>query len=167
MSLSATAGRLLQRGSLALLTVLGAITAAFFALRLVPVDPAFVIAGAGGDAVAITPEVLAAIRAEYHLDRPLPVQFLLYLGRLLQGDPAEPGMARIGRMAVERVVRGTHLGRDILETLADAARQRGDREVQLHAQCSAQGFYKRLGFAVRGAPFDEAGIPHVTMVRAL
>jgi predicted GNAT family N-acyltransferase len=91
----------------------------------------------------------------------------LATGRLLQGDPAEPGMARIGRMAVERVVRGTHLGRDILETLADAARQRGDREVQLHAQCSAQGFYKRLGFAVRGAPFDEAGIPHVTMVRAL
>lgn len=78
--------RILQRLGLTVLTVLGALTAAFFALRLVPVDPAFVIAGAGGDAVAITPEVLAAIRAEYHLDRPLPVQYLLYLGRLLRGD---------------------------------------------------------------------------------
>ena len=78
--------RILSRLALAVLTVLGALTAAFFALRLVPVDPAFVIAGAGGDAVAITPEVLAAIRAEYHLNEPLLVQYLLYLARLLHGD---------------------------------------------------------------------------------
>ena len=85
MSDSRTA-RLARRLALAALTVLGAATAAFFALRLVPVDPAFVIAGAGQDAVAITREVLDAIRAEYHLDRPLPVQYLMYLGRLLHGD---------------------------------------------------------------------------------
>jgi YbgC/YbaW family acyl-CoA thioester hydrolase len=91
----------------------------------------------------------------------------LATGRLLQGNPAEPGVARIGRMAVERVVRGTRLGRDILETLADAARQRGDREVRLHAQCSAQGFYGRLGFSAVGAPFEEAGIAHIEMARPL
>ena len=91
----------------------------------------------------------------------------LATGRLLQGNPAEPGVARIGRMAVERVVRGTRLGRDILETLADAARQRGDREVRLHAQCSAQGFYGRLGFSAVGAPFEEAGITHIEMARPL
>ncbi|QHJ00911.1 ABC transporter permease subunit [Xylophilus rhododendri] len=78
--------RIARRLGLAALTVLGALTAAFFALRLVPVDPAFVIAGAGGDAVAITAEVLAAIRREYHLDQPLPLQYLFYLGRLLHGD---------------------------------------------------------------------------------
>ena len=91
----------------------------------------------------------------------------LATGRLLQGNPAEPGVARIGRMAVERVVRGTLLGRDILETLADVARQRGDREVRLHAQCSAQGFYGRLGFSAVGAPFEEAGIAHIEMARPL
>ena len=91
----------------------------------------------------------------------------LATGRLLQGNPAEPGVARIGRMAVERVVRGTRLGRDILETLADAARERGDREVRLHAQCSAQGFYGRLGFSAVGAPFEEAGIAHIEMARPL
>ena len=91
----------------------------------------------------------------------------LATGRLLQGNPAEPGVARIGRMAVERVVRGTRLGRDILETLADVARQRGDREVRLHAQCSAQGFYGRLGFSAVGAPFEEAGIAHIEMARPL
>jgi len=78
--------RLLGRLALSVFTVLGAVTAAFFALRLVPVDPAFVIAGAGHDAVAITSEVLDAIRAEYHLNEPLVVQYLFYLARLLRGD---------------------------------------------------------------------------------
>ena len=91
----------------------------------------------------------------------------LATGRLLQGNPAEPGVARIGRMAVERVVRGTNMGRSILEALADAARARGDKAVLLHAQCSAQGFYERLGFTPQGAPFDEVDIAHIEMVRAL
>lgn len=77
---------LLRRLGLALLTLWGAATFAFLALRLVPTDPALVIAGAGQDAVAITKEVLDAIRAEYHLDQPLVVQYGLYLGRLVLGD---------------------------------------------------------------------------------
>ena len=55
----------------------------------------------------------------------------------------------------------------LLDALMDAARQRGDREVMLHAQMSAAGFYARAGFTMRGSPFEEAGIPHVEMVRAL
>jgi oligopeptide transport system permease protein len=34
----------------------------------------------------VSPEVEANIAARYHLDDPLPVQFLRYLGGLLQGD---------------------------------------------------------------------------------
>ena len=34
----------------------------------------------------VTPEIEANIAARYHLDDPLPVQFLRYLGGLLQGD---------------------------------------------------------------------------------
>lgn len=97
------AARTLRRTALALFTVFGAITAAFFALRLVPVDPAFVIAGAGGEAVAITPEVLAAIRAEYHLGEPLPVQYLLYLQRLLHGDL---GMSYVQEQPVLSLIAG-------------------------------------------------------------
>jgi predicted GNAT family N-acyltransferase len=37
----------------------------------------------------------------------------------------------------------------------------------LHAQCSAEGFYKRAGFAPHGAVFEEAGIAHIEMVRDL
>lgn len=85
-------------------------------------------------------------------------------GRLLVHSP---GTAKIGRMAVSRVLRGTRLGRDLLHALMAQARQRGDTEVVLHAQRSAEGFYSRLGFTPRGEPFDEVDIPHVEMTRSL
>ena len=55
-------------------------------------------------------------------------------GRLLQ---QAPGVSRIGRMAVDRSVRGAQWGRVLLAALVEAARARGDTQVQLHAQCSA------------------------------
>lgn len=85
-------------------------------------------------------------------------------GRLLQ---AAPGRGRIGRMAVNRPLRGGGWGRQLLDALVEAARSRGDTEVELHAQRSAEGFYRRAGFAVVGEPYVEAGIAHVTMVRGL
>jgi predicted GNAT family N-acyltransferase len=39
--------------------------------------------------------------------------------------------------------------------------------VVLHAQLSAAPFYTRAGFVERGPVFEEAGIPHVEMARAL
>ena len=88
----------------------------------------------------------------------------LATGRLLQHAP---GVARIGRMAVKKQMRGSDLGRRVLHALMDAARDRGDTQVILHAQCSALGFYKRSGFAPHGAVFEEAGIAHIEMVRSL
>jgi predicted GNAT family N-acyltransferase len=83
-------------------------------------------------------------------------------GRLLA--PA-PGVARLGRMAVLRPMRGSGIGGALLEALAGVAKARGDRELLLHAQTSAAPFYARAGFVVRGAVFEEAGLPHVEMVR--
>jgi len=81
-------------------------------------------------------------------------------GRLL---PAEDGVARIGRMAVLRPYRGAGWGHRVLQALLQAARQRGDRAVRLHAQRTAQAFYAAAGFEVDGEPFDEVGIPHIGM----
>ncbi|MDT4890864.1 Acetyltransferase (GNAT) domain protein [compost metagenome] len=58
-------------------------------------------------------------------------------------------------------------GAAVVQALEDAARARGDREVALNAQRSAERFYARLGYAVHGQPFEEAGIPHIEMRRAL
>ena len=38
------------------------------------------------------------------------------------------------------------------------------REIYLHAQQQAQGFYERYGFQVQGEPFLEEGALHVLMV---
>ena len=88
----------------------------------------------------------------------------LATGRLLQHAP---GVARIGRMAVSQTVRGSGVGRAVLDALIDAAQLRGDHEVVLNAQTSAQAFYARSGFSPRGAVFVEAGIAHIEMARRL
>ena len=88
----------------------------------------------------------------------------LATGRLLA---AGPGVARIGRMAALQTVRGSGVGRAVLDALMHVARERGDREVRLHAQTSAQTFYARAGFVPAGEVFEEAGIAHIEMARTL
>ena len=81
-------------------------------------------------------------------------------GRLL---PALDGVSKIGRMAVKRQLRGLKLGDHVLTGLLEAAAKRGDHEVVLHSQCSAENFYKRQGFTRRGDVFQEADMDHVEM----
>ena len=49
--------------------------------RLLPGDPALIIAGEQRD-----PEVIAFIRERYRLDDPVPVQYVAWLGQVLRGD---------------------------------------------------------------------------------
>ncbi|HEX2543479.1 MAG TPA: GNAT family N-acetyltransferase, partial [Ramlibacter sp.] len=88
----------------------------------------------------------------------------LATGRLL---PAQDGTAKIGRMAVHQVLRGMGYGEQVLRTLCNEAQRRGDRAIELHAQRTAREFYTRLGFQPQGEPYEEAGIPHITMRRRL
>lgn len=81
--------------------------------------------------------------------------------------PAQDGVSRLGRMAVHARLRGAGQGGRVLTALVDAARQRGDAAVSLHAQADAVAFYLRHGFVAQGAPFEEAGIEHQTMVKPL
>ncbi len=85
-------------------------------------------------------------------------------GRLLAG---QNGQGRIGRMAVKRVFRGSGQGAAVLAALLAEATRRGDRELTLHAQTSAQGFYERHGFKARGEVFDEVGLTHIEMFLTL
>jgi len=57
------------------------VTIVFFAMRLVPADPAQVVLGDYASA-----ETLAAFRAEMGLDRPLLVQYFEFLRQLARGD---------------------------------------------------------------------------------
>jgi len=65
-----------------LVVIWAAATTAYLALLAAPGDTVDILIGDGPD----TPEIRASIIAEWGLDRPEIVQYLSYLGRLLQGD---------------------------------------------------------------------------------
>ena len=73
----------------------------------------------------------------------------------------------IGRMAVTKSARGGGVGSALLIALMDEARRRGHREAVLSAQTHAIDFYAKHSFSVQGNVYDDAGIPHVDMRRAL
>jgi ABC-type dipeptide/oligopeptide/nickel transport system permease component len=70
-----------KRVLLALPVLLGVSVVVFVAIRLIPGDPAQIMAGQ-----AATEEVVREIRASLGLDRPLPVQYLYFLRNVLRGD---------------------------------------------------------------------------------
>jgi dipeptide transport system permease protein len=65
----------------ALVTILAASLLAFVILRALPTSPAALIAGPFA-----TAEVLAQVEAELGLDRPLPIQYVLYVTAFVSGD---------------------------------------------------------------------------------
>jgi peptide/nickel transport system permease protein len=74
-----TASRLLQ----ALGLVLAVVVLNFVLVHAAPGDPVETIAGASG---GMSPELMAQLRTQYGLDKSLPVQLGVYLGKVAQGD---------------------------------------------------------------------------------
>jgi len=78
-------GGYILRRLLALVPVLLIVSIIIFMMAwMTPGDPAQLILGADAD-----PEDLARLRADMGLDRPLPLQYLAWVGNLLQGDLGE------------------------------------------------------------------------------
>ncbi|MGW4799665.1 ABC transporter permease, partial [Nonomuraea sp. NPDC004297] len=71
-------GLRLARG---LLTLWFAVTVTFFLVRLLPGDPVLAVADPN-----MTEELRLKLLADFGLDRPLGVQYIDYLGQLLQGN---------------------------------------------------------------------------------
>jgi ABC-type dipeptide/oligopeptide/nickel transport system permease component len=76
----------------------------FAIVRLIPGDPARILAGDFA-----TDEIIAELRARWQLDRPLPVQYTVYLARLLRGD--------LGRSIATSTPVTADLGERFLRTL--------------------------------------------------
>ena len=72
---------LLQRLLFLIPTLLGVLIVTFLLLYVAPGDPVQAMVGERAD-----PETLARLRAELHLDDPLPEQFAHYLSGVLRGD---------------------------------------------------------------------------------
>ncbi len=76
---------LVRRLLYAVLTFFGITVVTFVLIHSVPGDPiTFFLSRAG--ATGITPEMRDAIREEFHLDKPLPVQYVHWLGSALTFD---------------------------------------------------------------------------------
>lgn len=73
----------------------------------------------------------------------------------------------IGRMAVLASWRGKGIGSALLQALMRAARERSLSELALSAQTHAVAFYHAHGFRAEGEIYEEAGIAHLAMRRAL
>ncbi len=75
------AGAVARFAGVIALTYLGLLAATFFIGRVIPVDPALAIVGDRA------PEhVMARVREELGLNKPLPEQFVIYVGKALKGD---------------------------------------------------------------------------------
>ena len=73
---------LARRLTIAVPVLFGVTILVFLILHLIPGDPAQILLFGSRP----TPQQIAQLRAQLGLDQPLPVQYLLYLGRLAHGD---------------------------------------------------------------------------------
>jgi len=74
-------GFLLRKVGAALIVLLLASVLVFLGIRALPGDPALALGGEDRDAA-----VVAQIRHDYGLDKPLPVQYVRWLGHVVRGD---------------------------------------------------------------------------------
>lgn len=80
----------------------------------------------------------------------------------------EPGVAKMQRIAVLKPYRGQGLGTKLLEAMERDAKACGYEASLLDAQCSAEDFYRKLGYeTITTEPFLDAGILHVRMRKPL
>lgn len=101
--------------------------------------------------------------------RPMPGQSLEALVACARILP--PGLryeqASIGRVVTAAQARGQGLGRELMQrTMARCGQLYPQHGIRISAQAHLQRFYGALGFVAVGAPYDEDGIAHVSMISA-
>ena len=86
-------------------------------------------------------------------------------GRLLPGENNNNFV--IGRVAVLKKYRKLHLGSKIINELEKIAKTSGGISIQLSAQCTAQGFYEKLGYIASGEIYLDESCEHIHMEKQL
>jgi len=81
---------------------------------------------------------------------------------LVSGD-----RVKLGRMVVKATARGRGIAGLLLAEADARARDLGATTIVLGAQLTATGVYERAGYERYGDVFDDAGIDHVMMRKAL
>jgi ribosomal protein S18 acetylase RimI-like enzyme len=113
--------------------------------------------------LTFTTEQLALERDDLHLG-------VFQAGALIAGlvlTRVSDEVVQMRQVAVEPALQGQGLGRLLVRESERLAREHGYREMVLHARDTAVQFYLRLGYQVRGKPFEEVGIAHQEMAKGL
>ena len=77
------------------------------------------------------------------------------------------GLGKLERICILKSYRKYGLGKKIIQTLEEIAKEKGIAKVKLHGQTHAEEFYKKLGYMTSSDVFTEDGIPHILMVKEL
>lgn len=91
------------------------------------------------------------------------------------GQPAATGRfqtiddttMRPGRIATLKDFRGQHLGAQVIKALEDYGMAHGYTKSVIHSEMTAQGFYERQGYQVASEPYEEDGVPAITLTKSL
>jgi predicted GNAT family N-acyltransferase len=81
--------------------------------------------------------------------------------------PLGEGAVKIERVAVLAAARGRGAGHGLMARAIRDATDGGAARIVVFAQCQAEMFYRKLAFLPEGPVFEEAGITHIRMVRAV
>jgi predicted GNAT family N-acyltransferase len=87
------------------------------------------------------------------------------VGRMFESN--QDRVYTIGRIAVIKEWRQKNIGRLVMEALENHARQLDALAIELSAQCSAAGFYEKLGYVKVGDVYMDQFCPHIKMVKIL
>lgn len=74
---------------------------------------------------------------------------------------------RLRQMAVQNNLQGKGIGAAMINFAENVARDHGYKLLMMHARVSALGFYKKMGYRVKGDQFLELSIPHYVMEKKL
>ncbi|MET1178550.1 GNAT family N-acetyltransferase [Peribacillus simplex] len=77
------------------------------------------------------------------------------------------GLGKLERICILEPYRKFGLGKIIIKTLEEIAKEKELSKVKLHGQTQAEGFYKKLGYQTSSDVFMEDGGPHLLMIKEL
>lgn len=74
---------------------------------------------------------------------------------------------RLRQMAVHKNLQGKGIGASLMNFAENLARDRGFKNLVMHARKVAVGFYEKQGYKISGDEFIEVSIPHYLMQKRL
>ncbi|MGD9143046.1 MAG: ABC transporter permease [Dehalococcoidia bacterium] len=84
----------------------------FFSMRLLPGDPILIYVSSTSAYSSMSPEAIDQLRAQYNLDKPLYLQYLLWMGNIFRGDLGESITYHedVGALIAKRLPITMHIG---------------------------------------------------------